>query len=215
MLREADRNAKGVTWPRWPLDDRLIAKAEEGPVNYAGYASDRWPRASQMLDSWSSVDRRGSLPAVASGRDDARLPTPGGRGERASDPVPLPAPRVRVVAPRRRDGRRRRERASRPLESIADALCLRSGDPWPSAGARAYDRCCAQVERDDSDMILTRDRSTSAVRVASSQVAGTRGGSSVGQSSGLIIRRSQVQVLPAPRSFSQVSRYVAIVTTSP
>ena len=28
-----------------------------------------------------------------------------------------------------------------------------------------------------------------------------RGGSSVGQSSGLIIRRSQVQVLPAPRSF--------------
>jgi hypothetical protein len=47
-------------------------------------------------------------------------------------------------------------------------------------------------------MILTRDRSTGAVNVASSLVASTRGGSSVGQSSGLIIRRSQVQVLPAP-----------------
>ena len=31
------------------------------------------------------------------------------------------------------------------LESIADALCLRSRDPRPSAGACAYDRCCAQV----------------------------------------------------------------------
>jgi hypothetical protein len=33
---------------------------------------------------------------------------------------------------------------------------------------------------------------------AFAQVSGARGGSSVGQSSGLIIRRSQVQVLPAP-----------------
>jgi hypothetical protein len=54
-------------------------------------------------------------------------------------------------------------------------------------------------------MILTRDRSMSAVNVASSLVASRRGGSSVGQSSGLIIRRSQVQVLPAPREKPQVS----------
>ena len=54
-------------------------------------------------------------------------------------------------------------------------------------------------------MILTRDWSTITARVASSLVASTRGGSSVGQSSGLIIRRSQVQVLPAPREKPQVS----------
>ena len=54
-------------------------------------------------------------------------------------------------------------------------------------------------------MILTRDRSTGTAQIASSLVASTRGGSSVGQSSGLIIRRSQVQVLPAPREKPQVS----------
>jgi hypothetical protein len=43
------------------------------------------------------------------------------------------------------------------------------------------------------------------VNGASWLVASTRGGSSVGQSSGLIIRRSQVQVLPAPREKTQVS----------
>ena len=55
-------------------------------------------------------------------------------------------------------------------------------------------------------MILTRDRSTIAARVASSLVASTRGGSSVGQSSGLIIRRSQVQVLPAPPIYLRFRR---------
>ena len=52
-------------------------------------------------------------------------------------------------------------------------------------------------------MILTRDRSTGTAQIASSLVASTRGGSSVGQSSGLIIRRSQVQVLPAPPIYLQ------------
>jgi hypothetical protein len=47
-------------------------------------------------------------------------------------------------------------------------------------------------------MILTCDRDRSSASNASSQVAGLRGGSSVGQSRGLIILRSQVQVLPAP-----------------
>jgi hypothetical protein len=55
-------------------------------------------------------------------------------------------------------------------------------------------------------MILTRDWSTIAARVASSLVASIRGGSSVGQSSGLIIRRSQVQVLPAPPIYLRFRR---------
>jgi hypothetical protein len=64
-------------------------------------------------------------------------------------------------------------------------------------------------------MILTGDRSRSAVNDASSLVADTRGGSSVGQSSGLIIRRSQVQVLPAPQPFTQVKPYVVRCATVP
>jgi hypothetical protein len=39
---------------------------------------------------------------------------------------------------------------------------------------------------------------------AFAQVSGARGGSSVGQSSGLIIRRSQVQVLPAPPIYLRI-----------
>jgi hypothetical protein len=55
-------------------------------------------------------------------------------------------------------------------------------------------------------MILTRAPAAIGSRSVSSQLRDTRGGSSVGQSSGLIIRRSQVQVLPAPREKTQVSR---------
>ena len=47
-------------------------------------------------------------------------------------------------------------------------------------------------------MILTCTRDGPNVTSTSSLVAGKRGGSSVGQSRGLIILRSQVQVLPAP-----------------
>ena len=62
-------------------------------------------------------------------------------------------------------------------------------------------------ERDDSDMILAGDRFRVGRRSPTSPRI--RGGSSVGQSSGLIIRRSQVQVLPAPPAFPHVRDYVA------
>jgi hypothetical protein len=48
-------------------------------------------------------------------------------------------------------------------------------------------------------MILTCEPAEGRTPDTFGQVRGTGGGSSVGQSSGLIIRRSQVQVLPAPR----------------
>ena len=64
------------------------------------------------------------------------------------------------------------------------------------AGTRPSIRCRAGVGG-ASDMILTSGAPTErGSRCSAGQT--TRGGSSVGQSSGLIIRRSQVQVLPAP-----------------
>ncbi len=138
------------------------------------------------------------LPALAAGRNDAHLPASRRSCWRPGRAVPLPAALLRVVAPRRRHGRGRGQRASGPLEPVADVERLRTRDPRAAGEAREGDRPRRSDREGSSDMILTCERRAEGCIDPLSQVRGTRGGSSVGQSSGLIIRRSQVQVLPAP-----------------
>ena len=104
--------------------------------------------------------------------------------------------RLRVVAPRGGARRGVGLRTTRTLVAGRDVANLLPRTSGSAAGVGSRHRCCAFVglSLHDSDM-------RPAVRIANSafvQVDRCGGGSSVGQSRGLIIPRSQVRVLPAP-----------------
>lgn len=86
----------------------------------------------------------------------------------------------------------------------------------PSGDCSSTSACCARRGGRRSERCAMRHSLVIPTTVSRSHDAAAcsahrlpnRGGSSVGQSSGLIIRRSQVQVLPAPRGKPQVTRHM-------